>query len=340
LDLLDEKRKLQSILGKPPRSSRQKNKIFESDVEILKLALRSYLGISTDSVAEEISIGLYEDPETWAWLSVMSSVSDLAASGCRPLGLLMATQWGQKILLQQKKRFSKSLNQACKKADVPFLGGDTGHDRDSSFTATIIGNSDQMPLTRMGAGPGDFLFLAHDQKVGWGPLLSLSVLFDWPEKNSIEQKFRPVPDWRRTVRLKARIAASIDTSDGVTGAAATLASLNGLGLTLDFSEKSISKEVLRVGARHHIAPELLWMIDLGDLQTLFVVKPQHKSFFEKQKGLSCIGQFKRERTFLLKSGKASHKLPLKRILMSGKSIKDYQKLFKDLNQQWSGRNII
>ena len=330
----DEKQKLLSILGRPPRSPRQKNEIFESDVEILKMGSQKYLGISTDTVAEEISLGLYHEPETWAWMCVMSSVSDLAVSGCRPLGLVLATQWGRGLTQTHKKRFFKTVNQACRAANVPFLGGDTGHDRDSSFTSTIIGVSQEMPLRRTKILAGDYLYLAHDQKLGYGPLLSLSVLFGWAERPKIEKMFRPVPNWGRTLKFRSRIAASIDTSDGVVSSVATLASLNGLGFALEFSTDTLSPVVQNLCRRHKISPELLWMIDLGDLQSLFVVKPKQRAFFDHQKGVTCIGRLTQQKSYALKSGLVFDRLPLQKILESGKSLANYRNLFVDLNRQF------
>src|SRR4051812_8530390 len=87
-----EYKNLNDVLGRPPRSPHQLNAPFESDCEIFKVA-GGYQGCSTDMVSEEILLGLYQRPETWAWIAVMTSVSDLAASALKPQGLTMACQW-------------------------------------------------------------------------------------------------------------------------------------------------------------------------------------------------------------------------------------------------------
>jgi thiamine monophosphate kinase len=90
---LKEMTDLKFAMGTQLRSSQQLNHFYHADCEILKLDSKNYLTTSCDSIGEEITIGLYRHVQTWAWLTVMNSVSDLAASGSKALGLTLSTQW-------------------------------------------------------------------------------------------------------------------------------------------------------------------------------------------------------------------------------------------------------
>ena len=78
-------------IGNPfPRSPEQRNQLLESDAELIRMADGSTLALTTDCIAEEIQTGLYSDPEHIGWMTVAVNMSDLAAVGARPLGLLLS----------------------------------------------------------------------------------------------------------------------------------------------------------------------------------------------------------------------------------------------------------
>lgn len=90
---LPEYQELRRKLGKQLRSPQQLNSFFAADCEIVKIAAKKFITTSMDAIGEEIAIGLYQDVETWAWMTVMNSVSDLAASGSAALGISISTEW-------------------------------------------------------------------------------------------------------------------------------------------------------------------------------------------------------------------------------------------------------
>ena len=56
----------------------------------LEVSESSILAITTDSIVEEIRLGLYDDPYLIGWMIVMVNLSDLAAVGADPLGILIS----------------------------------------------------------------------------------------------------------------------------------------------------------------------------------------------------------------------------------------------------------
>jgi len=74
------------------RSGRQINALNESDSELVILDNNSgnYLAVTMDSLSEEISSGLYDDPYLIGWMIVMINLSDLAAVGAEPVGILLS----------------------------------------------------------------------------------------------------------------------------------------------------------------------------------------------------------------------------------------------------------
>src|SRR5690606_38977170 len=91
-----------------------------------------------------------------AWKLVATNLSDLAAKGAEPLGVLLGFMLGGQI-----ERFIDGLSDVLEHYGVPLLGGDTvtgGPPR--SFGLTAIGRATHRPVpSRAGAKPGDVLWL-------------------------------------------------------------------------------------------------------------------------------------------------------------------------------------
>lgn len=333
-NLWREHLELSQILKILPRSPLQKNELSTSDVEILKIRKDFYLTSSTDSVADEISSGLYETPSTWAWLTVMSSVSDLAASGSKALGLLLSTQWQEGHSQSAKRSFYREIKKACEASCVPVLGGDSGSSPNTVLTSTILGESSSMPLNRMSARAGDLLFLHTQDQLGRGAALAYSYLLKSPLKMKFELSFRPTPSWKLAQKLRPFVRASIDTSDGVAIALYILASLNGLGFQLDAHGGGIPANIKLSLEKLRIPQELTYLCDLGDLQTLFVVSPQNAPRFRKTPGLTELGILIKEKRFVLKSQNGIQQIPMKDLLAKKSGRGDYLDLMRSLRSHF------
>jgi len=90
LNDIAENRLIEAIAGKFARSPRQLNSRHGADAEIVRLSDTCTLAITTDSIAEEIAAGLYSDPYLIGWMTVMANLSDLAAVGAEPVGLVIS----------------------------------------------------------------------------------------------------------------------------------------------------------------------------------------------------------------------------------------------------------
>src|SRR5690606_34881859 len=82
---------LRKLANTFPRHPIQINQLLTSDAEIFDFANVKfrYLVLKTDGIHEEIQEKLYEDPYLIGWMGVTVTMSDLAAVGADPLGLLL-----------------------------------------------------------------------------------------------------------------------------------------------------------------------------------------------------------------------------------------------------------
>lgn len=268
--LIPELEELQSWLGDPPRSPEQTHRIYESDAEIVRLHDGCYLAVSTDAVAEEIHVGLYQDPYTMGWVTAMAGLSDIAAVGADPVGVLMSAVWDESRSLAERAQAAQGFADALRACGTFLLGGDTGASGSTVLAATAIGRTDAPPLMRIGAAAGDVLCLTG--KVGGGAVLAARLLLDEERE---EDRYRPRARVADGVRLRPLASACTDASDGVVQAVGMLTNLNGLGAELDWNPQTLDERATAYFRDRELPLWPIWISEIADYQLMVAVPPRH-----------------------------------------------------------------
>ncbi len=197
------------------RSSAEVNKPHETDAELVKSEDRSpLLAITIDTVAEEIARGLYRDPFTMGWVTIMANFSDLAAVGARPLGIVISVSLGADKPASFRDAVALGMEAACRALGVFVLGGDTNEAAEVSLTGCALGYvPGQKKLARIGSRPGDIVFLSGG--AGRGNALGLRALAGMPDEYFPEASFRPVARLPEGELVREFGTSCMDTSDGL-----------------------------------------------------------------------------------------------------------------------------
>jgi len=157
--------------------------------------------------------------------------------GADPIGLLMTVGLPENDETLQD-RLASGIRDACDAAGTFVLGGDTNTTPTIQVGCVAAGLvPEDGVLTRMGAQPGDFLFVSGG--VGLGAALAAHVLLGVPNEVFSESDFRPMPTLRLGKALRGIATACMDTSDGLLGAVDQLARLNEVRVRLRSSEKML-----------------------------------------------------------------------------------------------------
>ncbi len=161
-----------------------------------------------------------------AWKLVAVNLSDLAAKGAEPLGVLLGYMLGK-----GNDRFIEGLQAVLAEYDVPLLGGDTvSGTGPRSFGLTAIGRASHCPVpSRSGARPGDAVYITGP--VG-AAMKGYEILRSWAEGDSAAYR-RPVPLLAEGRALAPYVSAMMDVSDGVLLDAWRLASASGVTLVIE-----------------------------------------------------------------------------------------------------------
>ncbi len=190
------------------------------------------LEVSTDTAVENVHFRReWLSAEEIAYRSAAAALSDLAAMGAAPLGMVIAMnltdQWRAQIV-----QLADGFAVASRNFGAPIVGGDLTRGSELSIAVTVLGSVERA-LTRGGARPGDALWVTG--RLG-GPLLALRALETRtaPEPAHRGRFARPVPRIREAQWLAANGAtAAIDCSDGVAADASHLAAASSMRIVLE-----------------------------------------------------------------------------------------------------------
>jgi thiamine-monophosphate kinase len=202
------------------------------DAALLDVPAGSRLVVSTDTSVENVHFKrAWLSPEEIAYRAVAAALSDLAAMGAAPIGIVIALtlpeQWRAQIV-----PLADGFAVASREHGAPIVGGDLTAGSELSIGVTVLG-SVKNALTRSGACAGDTLWVTG--RLG-GPLLALHAFERGAEPDFAHRdRFaRPVPRIREGQWLAAHGATSaIDCSDGVAADASHLAAASGAKIVLE-----------------------------------------------------------------------------------------------------------
>ncbi len=202
------------------------------DAAVLTLGETS-LVLTHDMLVEGVHVLPGADPADVAWKLVATNISDLAAKGAEPLGVLLGYMLGD-----DDARFADGLSHVLDHYGVPLLGGDTvsgGPPR--SYGLTAIGRAVHTPVpSRNGARMGDRLWLTGE--VG-AAMMGFEALRDGTDADSTAYR-RPLARLPEGLALAPLVTAMMDVSDGLLLDAWRMAEASDVTIAIDGSAVPIA----------------------------------------------------------------------------------------------------
>ncbi|NRA67146.1 MAG: hypothetical protein HRU19_21870 [Pseudobacteriovorax sp.] len=299
---LRENKDLPSLLERSPRNSQQLNEFNEADAEIIPMPKQDFFVSTVDSIYEEIWLGLYQDPYTVGWMTATVSLSDLAATGALPIGLLVSTLWTKVNDIRYKESFYTGLNDSLRHHNTGLLGGDTGDHVATTISSVAMGQS-QNPITRKGAKVGDKVILLG--QLGNGPALAMRKVMGLPEDSFSERHYRPKVHLQAAKKISLLAQSMIDTSDGVFGACQILTDLNKVGMTWNISECIFTEESRQFCRKYNFPLTSLLLAEHGDYGIVATI-PGHRidELEDIDAPWVCLGEVTESRGIAVKSGRS------------------------------------
>ena len=188
------------------------------------------LVLTHDMMAEGVHFLAAQNPADVAWKLVATNMSDLAAKGAEPVGVLLGFTLGES---QSDARFLVGLNEALLQYRAPLLGGDTiATSAAPTYGLTAIGRATHTPVpSRGGAQVGDGIWLTGP--IG-AAMMGLEALKAGNADAALSEAYRrPRALLDEGKALAPLVTAMMDVSDGLLLDATRMGRASGVCMALD-----------------------------------------------------------------------------------------------------------
>ncbi|HMG46733.1 MAG TPA: thiamine-phosphate kinase [Allosphingosinicella sp.] len=194
------------------------------------------LVLTHDMIVEGVHYLPGDPPADVAWKLVAVNLSDLAAKGARPVGVLLGFTLGEAAW---DKAFAEGLAAVLAAFAIPLLGGDTVSAPARVLGLTAIGRAAGPVPSRAGARPGDLLWVSGTiGDAGAG----LAALRAGAEDSPLVERYRnPRPRLEAGERLAPLVGAMMDVSDGLLIDASRLAAASACGIEIELESIPLSQ---------------------------------------------------------------------------------------------------
>ena len=231
---------------------------------------------------------------------VTVNVSDLAAMGAKPIGIIVSMGLPRDMLLDKFEELLEGILDMCSKYDMKLIGGDTNESKELTLCGTCLGIvQKENVLMKEGAQPGDII--AVTGPVGLAAA-GFEVLFN-------KNKFQDLnPNYKdhllnHALNPKARvnegillaksglITSATDITDGLVSEIDELIAANNyrIGMTLNEEMLPILEEILEVADKTGKDPLEFALYYGEDFELLLTVKKEGFKQIEEKINLYKIG---------------------------------------------------
>lgn len=200
---------------------------LDDDCAVLPLGGETLI-LTHDAMAQGVHYLPSQDMADVAWKLVATNLSDLAAKGAEPLGVLLGYALGA-----DDARFLDGLAQALDHYNTPLLGGDTIRvEGPRSFGLTAIGRATHTPVpSRAGARPGDGVWITGPIGAAMMGLEALQA--NNPDPAASLAYRRPQALLAQGQALAPMVSAMMDVSDGLLLDAWRMGAASGVTIAID-----------------------------------------------------------------------------------------------------------
>ncbi|MEA3010307.1 MAG: thiamine-monophosphate kinase [Sphingomonadales bacterium] len=210
------------------------------DAAVLEIGGRS-LVLTHDMLVEGVHYLPSDPPGDVAWKLVAVNLSDLAAKGARPVGVLLGYSLGEG---EWDNAFVAGLGAALSAFDLPLLGGDTVRGKGPRTLAlTALGEAPGPVPSRAGGKAGDLLWVSGTIGDAGAGLRILKGEVA-PDPFLVERYRKPRPRLESGQRLAPLAAAMMDVSDGLLIDSSRLAAASAVGITVELGALPLSEAFL------------------------------------------------------------------------------------------------
>ena len=246
------------------------------DTAILDYGKENLL-ITTDTICQKTHIPINASPQDIGWYVAAINLSDIAAMGGHPLGMLFSLGLSASTSTKWLDELTDGIQECCSKFKVPVLGGDTKENDTITITGIALGTVPKSEiLRRSGAKPGDIVAMTGQ--------LGRGLFWEQDKENNVSQYLRVEPQLKigQILAETKAITSCIDISDGLSTSLHLLASASNVGFEIEF-------DLVNLIPGLNVKEKELALHYGGDFELLFTIRPDKANLVLNQPEITQIG---------------------------------------------------
>ncbi len=212
---------------------------FDDDVAVFPFSRNRWVVLKTDMLFGHTDVPPGMSIAQAARKAVVATVSDFAAKGVQPLGLLISLGLAPPVRPRMVNEIAKGLDKAAREYDCRILGGDTGESDDLVIDCIGFGIAEpKRILRRSGARPGDVIAVTGTfgkTAAGLRILLAKNKATAMRFSKLVESVTHPMARLKTGLKLarSGTVHSAIDSSDGLAWSLHEIARLSRVDILLE-----------------------------------------------------------------------------------------------------------
>ena len=261
-----------------------------------------FFAVTTDMLHRETDFPEIMTPWQIGWMTVAVNLSDVAAMGAEPAGILIAAGIPPETEISFIDQLFQGFKDCADEYGTEVLGGDMDSPKELNLTGCAFGFVEKdLVLRRSGARPGDLLCTT-------GALGGAGAgLWAW-KHNNLKSKFiknllepRPRMKEGRALALSRAVTAMMDNSDGLALSLSDLSEVSGVGFVVEEEDIPIASGIEEM-VGHEEALNIVLSAG-GDFELVFTVKPDKLEAARQACDFTIIGAVVEEGIWMESGGK-------------------------------------
>ncbi len=245
-----------------------------------------YLLASTDMLIENIHFTQDSPARVIGRKAVVTNLSDIAAMGGKPLGLVYSIGAPSEKELDFITGLLKGMNSTARKYDTYIVGGDLNEAETIILSGTAFGQTkkDEV-LLRSGAEQNDYIGVTGELGAATAAVMAMVEdisIEDWePLKEAFEKPEARVEEGM-VLSETPGVTSSIDITDGLAANLWQISRRSNVNLTVDFDKIPISKAAKEFAEEKNTDIDNFVFFGGEEFELLFTAKPETWEILEKK----------------------------------------------------------
>jgi thiamine-monophosphate kinase len=246
----------------------------KDDCAVIDIDSSKLLVASTDMLHSTTDFPPGMTPQQMGWMSVAVNLSDIAAMGASPIGIMMALGLPPDLELDFVEALVRGMDKCAGHSGTVIIGGDIDRHDEITISGSALGLVDvEHIVLRKGAQIGDLVCVTG--KLGTAGAALDALMHNRNTDRSVLDKFyQPVPRIPEGISLAQTgcLTSMMDISDGLALSLYDIAAVSNVGFHIQANNIPIHNEVRSMSYNED---ELFnWSVYTGgDFELLFTIRP-------------------------------------------------------------------